>query len=207
MQQLTLARTLNRLLIFICLLIAGLLAVMFFGIRQYPAYRICFIAVFVASATLLSFFYKWLENGWDKYVVTKMAGSGKIALVNIEKAERYLLLRDSGFKRYWIYRFEGTLYDRERKPRPVSFFEKMNFETGEIPPGSVYVTWDENKPDRIFIVPNALVGSLPQLAPAVGAYEKDKAIKLKYLDAHYHKGMILRSFRQAVADYKKSEKK
>ncbi|MDR1635867.1 MAG: hypothetical protein LBR93_00880 [Treponema sp.] len=185
----------------------GLLAAMFFGIRQYPAYRIYFIAGFTVGATILSFFYKWLENGWDKYVITKMARAGKIALVNIEKGEPYLPLRDSGFRRYWIYRFEGTLYNRERKPRPVSFFEKMNVETREIPQGSVYVTWDETKPAQIFIVPNALIGSLPQLAPLVGAYEKDKALKLKYLDAHYHRGMILRSFRQAVADYRKAEKK
>jgi hypothetical protein len=205
--QVTLARILNRLLILICLLIIGLLTAMFFGIRQYPAYRIYFITGFVAAATFLSLFYKWLENGWDKYVITKMAGAGKIALVNIEKAERFLPLRDSGFKRYWIYRFEGILYDRERKPRRISFFEKMNFETAEIPSGSVYVTWDESKASQIFIIPNALIGSLPRLAPIVGAYEKDKALKLKYLDAHYHRGMILRSFRQAVAAYKKVEKK
>jgi hypothetical protein len=185
----------------------GLFALMFFGIRQYPAYRIYFIVGFTAAATILSLFYKWLENGWDKYVITNMARAGKIALVNIEKGERYLPLRDSGFRRYWIYRFEGTLYNRERKPLPISFFEKMNFETGDIPRGSVYVTWDENKPAQIFIIPNALIGSLPALAPLVAAYEKDKALKLKYLDAHYQKGMILRSFRQAVADYKKAEKK
>jgi hypothetical protein len=205
--QVTLARILNRLLILICVLIAGLLALMFFGIRQYPAYRVYFIAGFTVGATILSVFYKWLENGWDKQVITKMARAGKIALVNIEKGEPYLPLRDSGFKRYWIYRFEGTLYDRERKARQVSFFEKMNPETTGIPQGSVYVTWDEDKPGQIFIIPNALIGSLPQLARLVEAYEKDRAIKVKYLDAHYHRGMVLRSFRQAVTDYKNTGKK
>jgi hypothetical protein len=205
--QVTLARILNRLLIFVCLIIIGLLAAMFFGIRQYPAYRVYFIVGFTVAATSLSIFYKWLENGWDKQVITKMAREGKIALVNIEKGEPYLPLRDSGFKRYWIYRFEGTLYDRDRKARPIHFFEKMNFETAGIPQGSVYVTWDEDKPAQIFIIPNALMGSLPQLAQLVAAYEKDQAIKVKYLDTHYHGGMVLRSFRQAVADYKKAEKK
>lgn len=204
--QVTLARILNRLLILVCLIVIGLFAAMFFGIRQYPAYRVYFIVGFTVAATILSIFYKWLENGWDKQVITKMARSGKIALVNIEKGEPYLSLRDSGFKRYRIYRFEGTLYDRDQKARPISFFEKMNFETAGIPQGSVYVTWDEDKPAQIFIIPNALIGSLPQLARLVEAYEKNRAVKVKYLDAHYHQGMVLRSFRQALGDYKKAEK-
>jgi hypothetical protein len=202
--QVTLARIMNRLLILTAVFILLLLGALFYGVRQFPDLRMYLLVGFIIAATALSVFYKWLENNWDKHIIIKMARAGKIALANIETGERYLPLRDSGFIRYWIYRFEGTLYDTEHKPMKKTFYEKMNFETDTIPPGSVYVTWDENKPAQIFIIPNALMGSLPQLAPLAAAYEKDTAIGVKYLDAHYNKGMVLRTFRQAVTNYKKS---
>jgi hypothetical protein len=202
--QVTLARIMNRLLILTAVLVLLLLGVLFYGARQFPDLRMYLLVGFIIVATALLVFYKWLENNWDKHIIIKMARAGKIALVNIEKGERYLPLRDSGFIRYWIYRFEGTLYDTEHKPLKKTFYEKMNFETEKIPRGSVYVTWDESKPAQIFIIPNALIGGLPQLAPLAETYEKDKAIAVKYLDAHYNKGMVLRSFREAVSDYKKS---
>jgi len=77
----------------------------------------------------------------------------------------------------------------------------------EIPSGSVYVTYDESKPAQIFIIPNAMIGSLPNLMSTVQDYEKDTKIEVKYLDAHYNKGMVLKTFRDAMNDYRKETAK
>jgi hypothetical protein len=82
----------------------------------------------------------------------------------------------------------------------------MNRDTSEIPEGSVYVTYDELKPSQIFIIPNAMIGSLHNLMPIVQDYEKDTKITVRYLDAHYQKGMVLKRFKETVADYEKANK-
>jgi hypothetical protein len=200
--QVRIARILNKLLV----IFAGLALVLFGGIffvtSRYPDYRFYYIAGFVIITVTLTVVFKWLENRWDKSVILKMAREGKIALLNIRGGRRLFPLRDTGLVNYWIYEIEGDLYDGEHEKREKVFHEKMNRETGEIPQGSVYVTYDETKPAQIFIIPNAVIGNLPNLIPIVAAYEKDKKIPLKYLDVFYRRGMVLRTIREAMTEYK-----
>jgi hypothetical protein len=135
-----------------------------------------------------------------------MAKSGKIALMNIHGGKRLVPLRDTSLKQYWIYELEGELYNREHVPLKKTFQEKMNKDTNEIPQGTVYVSYDEQKPRQIFIIPNALIGNLANLIPLVAEYEKDNKISIKYLDAHYNRGMVLKTFKETITDYKAGKK-
>jgi hypothetical protein len=81
----------------------------------------------------------------------------------------------------------------------------MNIETDQIPSGSVYVTYDAAKPAQIFMIPNSMIGSLPSLMPIVQGYEKDSKLEIKYLDVHYNKGMVLKTFKETISDYKKEK--
>jgi len=94
--------------------------------------------------------------------------------------------------------------------KDVKFWEKMNVETDKIPNGSVFVTYDPEKPTQIFVAPNVLISQLPELMPAVRKIEANASIR--YLDTYYNKGMVIKSMkdsltqqRQAVEEQKRKE--
>ena len=206
--QVYIAKTLNKVLLLFSAVILILFAGLFFTMRNYPEYTRWHLLVFIVAAVLLPLYFRYLEENYDKKIIQKMAKSGKIALMNIKSGKRIMATRDTSFKNYWIYEMEGTLYNDRHEALEKKFQEKMNKDTDEIPCGSVYVTYDELKPKQIFIIPNAMIGSLPNLMRPVQDYEKDSKIEVKYLDAHYNKGMVLKTFQEAVKDYneKKQEK-
>jgi hypothetical protein len=203
--QVRIARILNKLLVLFAAVVLVLFAGIFLVAKWYPDYRFYYIAAFVIVTVALTVAFKWLENRWDKSVILKMAREGKVALLNIRGGKRLFPLRDTGLVNYWIYEIEGDLYNGEHGKLEKVFHEKMNRETEGIPQGSVYVTYDETKPSQIFIIPNAVIGNLPNLIPLVASYEKDKAIAVKYLDAFYRRGMVLRTVREAMAEYKQEQ--
>lgn len=204
--QLRVAKSLNQLLAFIALLVVGLGVAMFFLSRSYPQLKWVFMVSFVVVAVALLLFFRWLESNWDKRVITSMAKDGKIALANIKSAKRILHMRDTSLANYWLYEFEADLYDPEMEHIEKTFYEKMNYTTERIPLGSVYVTYDYKKPNQIFIIPNALIGHIPELAPIVRRFEDNRNINVKYLDAFYNKGMVLQSMRESVAQQKARQK-
>lgn len=206
--QVKIAKILNNMLIVITLFIVALGVGIIFVAKDYNDILPYYIASFVLISIALAVVFKWLEARWDKWVITKMVKNGKAALFNIKSAERVLPLRDSSFINYWIYKFEGTLYDRDNHEAiKATFYEKMNRETDKIPAGTVYVTYDETKPTQIFIIPNLMISHMPNLIPIVSDYEADKKISLKYLDVFYNRGMVLKTFRETVADHAAQRKK
>jgi len=203
--QVLIAKTLNKLL----LLFSAVIIILFVGIfvvnHLYPEFGRWQLLVFIIVSVFLALLFRYLEEYWDKRIITKMAQNGKIALMNIKSGKRLMAMRDTSFRSYWIYELEGTMYDAEHKTIEKTFQEKMNREMDEIPRGTVYVTYDELKPAQIFIIPNILIGGLPNLQNMVQGYEKDSKITIKYLDAHYNKGMVLKTFRETMEDYKKAQ--
>jgi len=159
----------------------------------------------------LMIFFRWMEEGWDKRVITRMAKDGKVALANIKHSERVMRMRDSAFTNFWLYEFVADLVTPELETlKDVKFWEKMNVETDKIPNGSVFVTYDPEKPTQIFVVPNVLISQLPELMPAVRKIEANASIR--YLDTYYNKGMVIKSMkdsltqqRQAVEEQKRKE--
>jgi len=205
--QIYIAKTLNKILLLFSAVIVVLFAGIFIASRYYPEYARWQVLVFAIASIFLALFYKYLEDNWDKRIIGKMASDGKIALMNIKGGKRLMAIRDTSFRRYWIYELEGTLYNNRHETIEKTFQEKLNKDMNEIPSGSVYVTYDESKPAQIFIIPNAMIGSLPNLMRTVQDYEKDSKIEVKYLDAHYNKGMVLKTFQDAINDYKKETAK
>lgn len=205
--QLLIAKMLNRILLLFTVVVIILFAGIFVASRFFPNYLRWHVLVFALVSIGLALFYRYLEENWDKGVIRKMAGNGKVCLLNITGGKRIAAIRDTSFKSYWIYELEGDLYNSEHVKLQKTFQEKMNKEMNEIPTGSVYVTYDETKPAQIFIIPNAMIGSLPDLMPLVQGYEKDSKITVKYLDAHYNRGMVLKTFQETMSDYKKEKAK
>ncbi|MCL1928614.1 MAG: hypothetical protein FWG07_07475 [Treponema sp.] len=200
--QIYIAKTLNKVLLLFLLVIVALFAGIFIVSKLYPEYVRWQVLTFVIGSVFLAVFFRYLEENWDKKIIGKMARNGKIALMNINGGKKLMAMRDTSFRNYWIYELEGTLYNARHEALEKKFQEKMNKDTEEIPSGSVYVTYDELKPAQIFIIPNAMIGSLPNLMKTVQDYEKNSRIEVKYLDAHYNKGMVLKTFRETMNDYK-----
>jgi hypothetical protein len=204
--QVLIAKTLNKILLLFTVAVAALFAGIFVVGRYWPGFHAYYIGVFIFVSIVLALYFKYLEDHWDKKIIFRMAKDGKVALMEISGGRRIMPLRDTSLRTYWIYELEGELWNREHVPIRKTFQEKMNKDTGEIPQGFVYVTYDEQKPRQIFVIPNVMIGNLPGLAPLVADYEKDGKINIKYLDAYYNRGMVLRTFKETISDYKAGAK-
>ncbi|MCE5235771.1 MAG: hypothetical protein ABFC62_01800 [Clostridiaceae bacterium] len=201
--QLKVAKVLNQILLIIFMVVVTLIVLLFVLIPKMPELKWVFLGSFVLTGIALLTVFRWLEQTWDKRVITRMAQNGKVALANIHSAERIQPMRDSSFLSYWLYEFKGELYDPQLNRIEKKFYEKMNHATDEVPSGSVFVTYDPEKPDQVFIIPNDVISHIPALAPIAAKFEKDKRIGVKYLDVYYDKGINIRTFREAVKEHAK----
>lgn len=210
--QLKIAKIINSLLALLTVIILVLAGGYFFVYNRYPEFKTTYLILFALIAIALMIFFRWMEEGWDKRVITRMAKDGKVALANIKHSERIMRMRDSAFTNFWLYEFVADLVTPELETlKDVKFWEKMNVETDKIPNGSVFVTYDPEKPTQIFVVPNVLISQLPELMPAVRKIEANASIR--YLDTYYNKGMVIKSMkdsltqqRQAVEEQKRKER-
>ena len=197
--QLKIAKIINSLLAVLTVIILALAGGYFFVYTRYPEFKTTYLILFAVIAIALMIFFRWMEEGWDKRVITRMAKDGKVALANIKSSERVMRMRDSAFTNFWLYEFKADLVTPELETlKDVRFWEKMNAETDKIPNGSVFVTYDPEKPTQIFVVPNVLISQLPELMPAVRKIEAEASIR--YLDTYYNKGMVIRSMKESLAE-------
>ncbi len=201
--QLKIAKIINSLLIVLTVIILAFAAGYFFVYNRYPEFKTTYLIIFAVVSIALMVFFRWMEDGWDKRVITRMAKEGKVALANIKHSERVMHMRDSVFTNFWLYEFVADLVTPELETlKDVKFWEKMNAETDKIPNGSVFVTYDPNKPTQIFVVPNVLISQLPELMPAVRKIEAHASIR--YLDTYYNKGMVIKSMKDSLAQQRKA---
>jgi len=199
--QFKIAKILNTVLIVITLIIVALAVGFYFIQESFPEFKTAYLIISVVIALALLWTFKWLESRWDKKIITKMAQNGKIALINIESYERVLNMRDSSFAKYWLYSFTGAMLTPDLNVTPdIKFYEKMHESTGEIPRGTLFITYDEEKPSQIFIIPNVLVSHLPELMPLVQKMEKSKKLDIKYLNAYYSRGMVVKTFKETMEE-------
>lgn len=203
--QLKVAKILNSILVIITIVILVLAAGYIVVYNYAPNFKLVYLILFVIVAVVLMGGFRWLEKNWDKRVITKMTQEGKIALASITGGSRVMKMRDATFTNYWLYEFTGTLHTPEGKQFSCKFYEKMSWDTDTIPQGNVYVTYDEEKPSQIFVIPNVLISHIPALAPIIQKFESNRQIKIKYLDAHYNRGMVIRTFQEAIAEQKHRE--
>ena len=78
----------------------------------------------------------------------------------------------------------------------TTIIEKFSTHQTSIPSGHVYVTYQEDKPEDSLIIPNVIIGSIPEYKPLVDEYEKK--IKPKYLNAYINKGLILQTYKDSI---------
>lgn len=208
--QLKIAKIINSLLAVLTVIILALAGGYIFVYNRYPEFKTTYLVLFAIVAVVLMLFFRWMEDGWDKRVITRMAKDGKVALANIKHSERVMRMRDSAFTNFWLYEFVADLVTPDLQTlKDVKFWEKMNADTQQIPNGSVFITYDPEKPTQIFVVPNVLISQLPELIPVVRKIEANASIR--YLDTYYNKGMVIRSMkslaeqRQAVEEKLKKE--
>ena len=76
----------------------------------------------------------------------------------------------------------------------------------KVPSGTVYITYNPDKPEQIFIIQNVIISHIPALAPIVQAYEKNKKISIKYLNVYYRDGLIVETYKESLKNQKKAEK-
>ena len=201
--QLKIAKIINSLLALLTVIILALAGGYIFVYNRYPEFKTTYLILFAIIAVALMIFFRWMEEGWDKRVITRMAKEGNVALANIKRSERVMRMRDSAFTNFWLYEFVADLVTPDLETmKDVKFWEKMNAETDKIPNGSVFVTYDPEKPTQIFVVPNVLISQLPELMPAVRKIEANASIR--YLDTYYNKGMVIRSMKDSLAEQRQA---
>ena len=125
--QLKIYKILNSLLGLMLVLIAGLCALYYFWLRvAFPDLRGVFFGAIVVVCILLFGFFKWMENTWDKRVITRMAKEGHIALANLRGGEHVMNLRDSSFVTYRLFSFDAEIITPEGQKFEKTIYEKMN---------------------------------------------------------------------------------
>lgn len=154
-----------------------------------------FYFAFIAFTISFFFFFKYLENRWDKKIILRMIEEKNIALAEIKSVGAVQQMRDSGFKNYVIYKIEMEVIKENLKREKIVCYEKFNRDVLEVPKGHVYITYDEARPDHVFIIQNDLLPHFPELEPIVSNYEK-KVKNLKYLSVIQNNGLIIRTFKQ-----------
>ena len=158
-------------------------------------YSFIFLALYNIG---LFFIFKTLEVNWDKRMMQKMALNGQVVLANIKHAEILTPIKDSAGRHYNIWKFTVQYWDHQMNAHDGIVFDKLNFYVQTVPLGTVYITHDESKPLKKFILQNIIIGNIPSLIPLVSKYENNKAIKIKYLNVYYNNGLIIETFKQSL---------
>ena len=149
--------------------------------------------------------FKMLENNWDKRLMQKMAMKGHMVLAHINKTEKFMSIKESSGVHYNLWRFDVTYWDHEMVKREGVLVEKLNPLVESVPQGHVYITNDEKKPLKRFIMQNFVIGNLPNLIPIVAKYENNKTLKIKYLNVYYNGGLIIETYKESLKEASKQK--
>lgn len=152
---------------------------------------------FILIAFMLISYY---ETNADRKIIKKMVSEGNVALAKINSGEFERFGRDSRLKKYVFWKLDVTIYDDDLNQINTTMIEKFNPKQTKIPRGNVYVTYSKDKPEMLFIIPNALISVFPELQPKVEKYEKN--LKTQYLNSYYNNGMMLETFKESMKEAK-----
>jgi len=196
--QLKIYKRLNSLLL-IMLLIPIVIAVIVVVNYNYFADYIILLFIIVFVYNLACFFlFKMLEKNWDKNIIQKMAINNQVVLANIKSAKIAFPFRDSSRKLYNMWEITVDYIDHDMSTHEFVFFEKLNPYQTEIPLGTVFMTNDEKKLGRKFIVPNVIISHIETMIPIVENYEKQKKAYIKYLNVYYNDGLVIETYKQSM---------
>lgn len=169
-------------------------------IKPYLPY--IFIGVILFSFVFIAI-YHYLEVNVDRKIIIKMVQEGNMALARIENGVFEKMHKDAALKRYVIWKLSLTVYDKNMEAHETEIYEQFAPLQESIPQGNVYVTYNPDRPDHIFIVPNMLVGAYESNKDLILNYEKN--IKnMKYLNVYYNQGLVVETFKESL-EKKKAE--
>lgn len=156
-----------------------------------------FIMMFV------SWFFTWYEANADKRIIEKMVMNKQIALARITNGGFNRIIRNARLQKNVLWQLDIDLYDNDMNLIKTSFIEKLVPSQTSIPQGFVYVTYDPTQPEKIFVVPNAMISMYPDLKEIVDKYENNKNLNINYLNAYYNNGIVLKTFKQSIKEERK----
>ena len=162
-----------------------------------------FIVVFLYNI-ICFFLFKMLEKNWDSAIIQKMAIANQVVIANIKSAKIAFPFRDSSRKLYNMWEITVDYIDHDMSTHEFVFFEKLNPNQTELPLGTVFMTNDDKKPGRKFIVPNVVISHIESMMPIVENYEKQKKASIKYLNVYYKDGLVIETYKQSINKQKQT---
>lgn len=210
--QLTIYQRLNRLLLALLASIILIIIIIVLNFKKLEDFKIIVFIAFMIYSVGSYFLFKMLEVNWDKRLIQKMAMNNQIVIANIKKAEALMHSKDSSGKHYILWQLTVDAYDHDLKRQEMTLVEKMNDSLTSVPNGTIYITYNPEKPKELFVIPNVMISHLPQLQPIVEKYEKARSISIRYLNVYYKDGMIIETYqdsmkRQSQNEPEKNDKK
>jgi len=204
--QLKIYQKLNQILIGMIIVFLAIIIVIILNFSKLDSTLKIIVVIGFFALTLLAFFgFKTLEINWDRYLIQKMILNGQIGLAEITNTSPLYKIKDSSSKFYRLFQIDVVLKDLELNNIKLTFYEKFNINVRTIPTGNVYITYNPNKPNRLFIIPNGTIARFTNLAPIVSFYEKSK-IKIKYLDVIEDNGLVIRTYKESLKQYDTDQK-
>lgn len=202
--QLKINRKLNFILLIYTVLLLGVIIFLVVNRDIWDNNRMTIIVTLIVASTLFLVMFKYYEANYDKKIINKMTSNGNIALARIEKGTFNRIIKDSNNRKYTIWDLNVTLYDQNNEVHKMTFSEKFASTQTSIPNGFIYVTYDTDKPEAVFIIPNMLLGAFENIPPIIQNYEK--TVKdIRYLNVYFTKGIVLETFKESLR--KKQEEK
>ena len=155
-----------------------------------------FIAMAVLSIVFISLLH-YFETNTDKKIINEMVFNKQMALAKINKAEFEKFVKDATLKRTVIWKLDITYYDNKYVEHNETIYEQFAPLQDSVPQGNIYITYDHDRPDYKFIVPNMLVGAFEQNKDLILGYEK-KFKNIKYLNVYYNHGLVVETFAESL---------
>lgn len=161
-------------------------------------YRV--IVLFVLIIFALTFIYSYFDLNQDKMIIKKMVKNGDIALIKINNASLYRIIRDAKLKNKVIWKIDIDLYDQDMNLIKKEIYEKLSPTQTSIPRGYCFATYNPNKPNDILIIPNVIISSISEFAPLVEEYENK--FKPTYLNVYYNNGLLIKTYSDSIKEEK-----
>ncbi|MBQ6655512.1 MAG: hypothetical protein IJM79_08330 [Erysipelotrichaceae bacterium] len=159
--------------------------------------------IYILAVFVLTFLYADYDLNAARRAVMKKVREGHIALAKINNGRTEKMIRDARFREYMLWDLDITVIDNNMESIHTHCIEKFSLQQQSIPSGHVYVTYDPAKPEEILILPNALLQQLPEYQPLVETYEYK--IKTSYLNCYYNRGLILKTYKDTLAERRNGE--
>ena len=179
-------------IVLIALVVYGLL-----NLDAWANHRMEIIVAVVLFNVAFGIWFRWYDINVDRRMISKMTADGHIALAHIDSALKWRMIRNSAGTKFYLWQIKAHRYDEYGQVAEISYLEKMNFDTQTIPSGHVYITYDPNHLDRVFTIPNTLLGISDTSMDKVKKYESSK-LKIQYLNVYYKDGIVIERYADSL---------